>query len=33
MLVLATVRSSSRSFVASSEGVGGRVETASRLAS
>ena len=33
MLVLATVRSSSRSFVAPSEGVGGRVETASRLAS
>ena len=33
MLVLATVRSSSRSFVAPSEDVGGRVETASRLAS
>ena len=33
MLVLATVRSSTRSFVAPSEGVAGRVETASRLAS
>ena len=33
MLVLPAVRSSSRSFVVPSEGVGGRVETASRLAS